>query len=264
MQSEWPFGKDELGRWLVPVKLVVADYEENARNGGQRPASGYAGVAELAQELRRGGSLVHPVTLGYEDGRYYLAAGFRRYDAAVLVGWETVPAQIAAMGLAERRACNLRENRSRRDTSTYDLALGFDRLAGVLSIGEIAKKTGYTLEYVRQLLTQKRALAPELVALWRAGDARLDTHRRRVLARLATSEQLAVFGLAKSKARGLPRIRKRMRKRLEIESWRKFLNGKLQRQTPSRQMFVLGLEYVLGLVSEDFVVEKLRLQAKPT
>ena len=78
----YSFPMDALGRYLVPLDLIVVDYGENARNHGQRPAMGYAGVGELTAELKRGGELIHAVTLGDDplDRRLHLAAGFQIGD----------------------------------------------------------------------------------------------------------------------------------------------------------------------------------------
>ena len=46
----YPFPTDALGRYLVPLRIIVVDYAENTRDHGRRPVYGYAGVAELVAE----------------------------------------------------------------------------------------------------------------------------------------------------------------------------------------------------------------------
>lgn len=263
----YPFPPDALGRYLVPLPIIVVDYAENARNHGQRPENGYADVAELAAEFKRGGEMIHSVTLGEDplDHHLYLAAGFRRYDAAKLAGWESLPAQIKPMDRAERRAFNLRENRNRKDTSSYDVALGFARLRNEehKSVVEIAAATGYTIAYVGELLSQLRELHPTLLNLWRMNDARLRTHTRRQLVRmkLSAEQQLDHFGLgAKRLQQRTPSMRRHPPARAHIKAILDQLGHAQNRMRHKRRFATTLLRWFLWGEHEDRVLAELGLK----
>lgn len=263
----YPFPLDALGRYLVPVPIIVVDYAENARNHGQRPEHGYPGVAELAAEFKRGGEMIHAVTLAEDplDQRLHLAAGFRRYDAATLAGWESLPAQIKPMDRGERRAFNLRENRNRKDTSSYDVALGFARLRKEQrkSVAEIAAATGYTVAYVGELLSQLRELHPTLLNLWRMNDARLRTHTRRQLVRmkLPAEQQLDHFGLgAKKLQQRTPSVRRHPPARAQVKAILDQLGHAQNRMSHKRRFATTLLRWFLWGEHEERVLAELGLK----
>ncbi|MDI6906415.1 MAG: ParB/RepB/Spo0J family partition protein [Thermoanaerobacterales bacterium] len=85
-------------------------------------------LAELAATIRQVG-LIQPVVVTPDDtGRYRLVAGERRWRAARLAGWTTIPAIVRMFSSEEEAQAALIENLQRRDLDPLEEAQAFKKL----------------------------------------------------------------------------------------------------------------------------------------
>lgn len=127
-------------------------------------------LRRLVESMSRDG-LFNPVTVQRDphiEGRYILLAGSQRLHAAAELGWRTIRASVVECeGPCDAHMVNLLENLSRRDLSTWELASALEHMQGLgLSVNELAKRTGYTEQYVYQLLSYLKVPLP-IVEAWR-------------------------------------------------------------------------------------------------
>jgi len=101
-------------------------------------------LEELAASLVESGLIQPVVVRAIGPARYSLLAGERRWRAAHLAGWETIPALIReAASDAEALALMLAENLQRADLTAIEQARAFARLQELgVSQTEIARRTG--------------------------------------------------------------------------------------------------------------------------
>jgi ParB/RepB/Spo0J family partition protein len=130
----------------------------------------------LVESISREGML-NPITVQRDphlEGRYILLAGSRRLHAAAELGWRTIRASVVECeGPCDAHMVNLLENLGRRDLSTWELASALEHMQGLgLSVNELAQRTGYTEQYVYQLLSFLKISLP-IVEAWRQRHALL-------------------------------------------------------------------------------------------
>lgn len=112
----------------------------------------FAGIENLAESLKESGQAVPVLVRKHHDG-YMLIHGERRYQAATLLGWETIRAEIMDVKPEEARWLSLSENVQRQDLTPIEEAEAFQSLIhdGVKQ-KEIAQRIGKDRSYIAQKL----------------------------------------------------------------------------------------------------------------
>jgi ParB/RepB/Spo0J family partition protein len=103
----------------IRIELIDRDAEQ--------PRQYFDDIAlrELADSMSANG-LAQPILLRPVDGgRYVIVHGERRYRAAKLLGWSTIPAQVRQMTIEEARVLALIENVQRADLSPIEEARAY-------------------------------------------------------------------------------------------------------------------------------------------
>ena len=85
------------------------------------------GLAELAESMKTCG-LLQPITVRSWNGRYMVIVGERRFRAAQLLGWETIPCLLRDVTDEDVRRLQLLENVTRRDLNVVEEAQAYLRL----------------------------------------------------------------------------------------------------------------------------------------
>lgn len=95
-------------------------------------------IAALADSMQEYG-LQQPISVRDAKGRFHLTSGLRRFHAAKLLGWATIPAFVRNVGADQAYLVDLVENLQREDLSPEEEAD---------ALGELIRARGWTLEQV--------------------------------------------------------------------------------------------------------------------
>lgn len=144
-------GKTRENVHMIDVMDIVAGV------GQPRKSFDEDGILRLADSINRHG-FIHPLTVRRVDGgrgyKYELIAGERRYRAALLAGFDTVPCTVK--DLSDEAACELAvvENLIREDLNIFEQAEAFRRLTAEhgLSQAELAQRVGLSQSAVANKL----------------------------------------------------------------------------------------------------------------
>lgn len=144
----------------------------NAHANNVRRSMDPVELAQLKDSLQRYGLLepivVEPIPGKRAGHRYQLIAGFRRYQAAKALGWESIPARVIDRTLSnrERVAVQLTENLQRESMRVRDIVTSVQTLRDDnLSMSEIASLLGLGVSTVR-LYSQLGELLAQYPKLW--------------------------------------------------------------------------------------------------
>jgi ParB family chromosome partitioning protein len=88
---------------------------------GNRIRREIGNIEDLKDSMSRHG-LLQPIVI---DGEYNLIAGFRRYKAARLLGWDSIEARMVDTGSKKDRiSMEMEENTVRRDLTSEEIGRG--------------------------------------------------------------------------------------------------------------------------------------------
>lgn len=165
--------REALGRG---IKALIPDVEEEARGqvtevpvdrvraGKHQPRENVDPQAlnELARSMQEKG-LVQPVVVRTVEEGYELIVGERRWRAARLAGYQTIPALIREVGDREALEMALVENTQREDLNPMEEANAYQCLAEEFDLthDEIAVRLGKERSYVSNVLRLHKL--PEIV-----------------------------------------------------------------------------------------------------
>ncbi len=168
-----------------------------------RRASDEARLKELAGSIRANG-IIQPVLLRtVETGRYELVAGERRWRAAKLAGFESIPALVRDLSDAQSLELALVENLQREDLGPLERAGGYQDYIHTfnVSIEELAERLGESRANIANYVRLLR-LATEIQELITAGQLEMgqarallgieDPQRQLAIARMAARRKLSV------------------------------------------------------------------------
>lgn len=177
----------------IRIEAVQASF------GNDRTVFADEGLRELAESMAANG-LAQPITVrrvseNGQAGAYQIIAGERRFRAARLLGWETIPAIVQKYDDRQAGAVMLAENTARVDLNPIEEGGAFQRrLDQGWTVGEVAKAAGKSAVYVqfRVKLLALRAEVRDLVATGQMpigyaqilADADLDPNRQTIAVRL--------------------------------------------------------------------------------
>jgi ParB/RepB/Spo0J family partition protein len=105
----------------------------------RRPVRRFLGdIAALADSMQEYG-LQQPISVRQVNGRFQLTSGLRRFNAAQLLKWSTIPAFVRNVDADQAYLVDLVENLQREDLSPEEEAD---------ALGELIRARGWTLEQV--------------------------------------------------------------------------------------------------------------------
>ena len=85
-------------------------------------------IDQLAESIRNQGILQPLLVIPRENGRYTIAAGERRWRAAMKAGMKTVPCLVREMSASQQMEVALIENLQREDLNPMEVASGIRAL----------------------------------------------------------------------------------------------------------------------------------------
>ncbi|MCA1032301.1 nucleoid occlusion protein [Bacillus timonensis] len=95
-------------------------------------------ISELALTIRTHGIIQPIVVREFEDGKYELIAGERRWRAVQSLGWEKIPAIIKNFNDAETASVALIENLQREELSSIEEAVAYAKLLEIHNLTQEA------------------------------------------------------------------------------------------------------------------------------
>jgi ParB/RepB/Spo0J family partition protein len=180
----------------VPLSLIDVDYSFNVRRKHDQVSKGedgkdlkveaYRGIEDLAADMKRDGQITPVLVRSQANGRYFLVAGFRRYDAASSLGWQGIDALVRDMDDLRAAILNAKENTSRDGLTIYELAtrcaelqdkygLTQARIASEFAAGTDYRGEGMSRSYIGNLIRCVKNLHPTILEAWRNDDPNLTT-----------------------------------------------------------------------------------------
>lgn len=180
---------DSLTSQNVPSSINEVDLSLIHANPSQpRHEFDEQALEELAESIRNIG-IIQPITLRQEeDGTYMIIAGERRYRAAQLAGFESVPAYIRRVSDDAVMEMALIENIQREDLNAIEVALAYKQLQARnnLTQDELAQRMGKSRATVANFMRLLRLPAEIQLAL---KDRRLSMGHARALLSIEDAEQ---------------------------------------------------------------------------
>jgi len=116
--------KDDKNIIQVPVDDIVLEKGANPRQTFDRER-----LTNLAQSMKHVG-LMNPLTVRLKDGKYYLVAGERRYKAAKIAGFKTVPVQIKTYTDGQATYARFTENAQQEKLNPIEFAQSLQGMIG--------------------------------------------------------------------------------------------------------------------------------------
>lgn len=125
-------------------KLVELEIEKIVRDEEQpRKEFDEGAIRALSESIKEHGVL-QPIVVTYEDGKYKIVAGERRWRASRMAGLKKIPAIVRTLDSQNRLELSIIENAQREDLNAVELATAYAKLKTQfnMSTAEIAKKVG--------------------------------------------------------------------------------------------------------------------------
>ncbi|MDO4611376.1 MAG: ParB/RepB/Spo0J family partition protein [Candidatus Saccharibacteria bacterium] len=110
-------------------------------------------IDALASSIKEHGVL-QPIVVTYEDGKYKIVAGERRWRASKLAGLEKIPAIVRTLDSQNRLELSIIENAQREDLNAIELATAYAKLKNQFNLTskDIATKVGKTEASIQSTL----------------------------------------------------------------------------------------------------------------
>lgn len=181
------------------VEVKVEDLQPNPYQ--PRKTFSEESLGELAASIREHG-IIQPVVVIQREGRYFLAAGERRWRASQRLGLETIPAFVKEFTDKELMEIALIENLQREDLNPLDTALAYQKLLEEFSLTqeELGKRLGKSRVAITNTLRLLN-LSPEVQdyvsrETISAGHARALLGLKEAAAQISVAAQIAEEGLS--------------------------------------------------------------------
>lgn len=157
----------------IPLNLIDADPNQPRKHFDAMA------IDELAQSIEANGLAV-PILVRPAGERFVIVHGERRYRAATLLGWETIPANVRDIDPDAASWLALVENVQRADLSPVEEAIAYqERIAQGMTQTELAKRIGKTQSYIAQKLRLLKL--PDPVRFYLDQKAISEGHARQLL-----------------------------------------------------------------------------------
>ena len=177
----------------TPVLLPLSAISET-RVTNIRIQEDEAALAGLRDSLQRDGQLQEIVVVAdrHREDHYSIVAGFRRYHAAVALGWLKIRAIVLAAGTDDQELhfLNAIENAQRFKLSGFEIAsrAQFMRDKYCTDLAEYARRLGLSDSRVQNLVRYLEHLPQDVLKAWRDGDPLLTDHMLGRLAKMPLEE----------------------------------------------------------------------------
>lgn len=149
-------------------------------------------IKELAETIQEHGLLQPIILREYEEGKYEIIAGERRYRAISELGWERVPAIVEKMNDKETASLALIENLQREQLSSVEEAQAYRDLMDLnhLTQTTLAKGMGKSQSFVANKLRLLKLISPVQNAIL---DKRISERHGRAMLELSDDQQRDVL-----------------------------------------------------------------------
>lgn len=170
----------------VPLKQIVPNRYQPRQVFDQHA------IQELAHTIEEHGLLQPIVLREYEDGKYEIIAGERRFRAMTLLNWTKTPAIVEQLDDQETASLALIENLQRSQLNPLEEAQAYKRLMDLNHLTQLAlaKGMGKSQSFVANKLRLLQLIPPVQNAIL---DHKITERHGRALLSLDASEQRAVL-----------------------------------------------------------------------
>ncbi|EQA71922.1 ParB/RepB/Spo0J family partition protein [Leptospira noguchii] len=127
-------------------------------------------VSDLVESMKRLG-LIEPIVVRKSGKKYQIVAGERRYQAAKILKWNTIPAIETSASEDKCFEMALAENEKRKSLNPWEVgrAIQFLRKEKKKTAEEVSKILGFTERYVKQLSSIARLDQKSVADLIKSG-----------------------------------------------------------------------------------------------
>lgn len=139
------FGGEESSKKEIQLSDILTNPE-------QPRVFGKEDVGDLVESMKRLG-LIEPIVIRKSGKKFQIVAGERRYQAAKVLGWKSIPAIETDASEDRCYEIALAENEKRKSLNPWEIgkAIQFLRKERKKTAEEVGKILGYTERYVKQL-----------------------------------------------------------------------------------------------------------------
>ncbi|EMO52232.1 ParB/RepB/Spo0J family partition protein [Leptospira noguchii] len=157
------FGEKESSKAEIQLSDIVP-------NPYQPRVFGKEEVSDLVESMKRLG-LIEPVVVRKSGKKYQIVAGERRYQAAKILKWNTIPAIETSASEDKCFEMALAENEKRKSLNPWEVgrAIQFLRKEKKKTAEEVSKILGFTERYVKQLSSIARLDQKSVADLIKSG-----------------------------------------------------------------------------------------------
>ncbi|WP_061247122.1 ParB/RepB/Spo0J family partition protein [Leptospira noguchii] len=157
------FGEKESSKAEMQLSDIVP-------NPYQPRVFGKEEVSDLVESMKRLG-LIEPIVVRKSGKKYQIVAGERRYQAAKILKWNTIPAIETSASEDKCFEMALAENEKRKSLNPWEVgrAIQFLRKEKKKTAEEVSKILGFTERYVKQLSSIARLDQKSVADLIKSG-----------------------------------------------------------------------------------------------
>ncbi|MCG6169836.1 ParB/RepB/Spo0J family partition protein [Leptospira sp. FAT2] len=157
------FGEKESSK----TEIALSDISPNPT---QPRVFGREDVSDLVESMKRLG-LIEPIVVKKQGKKYQIVAGERRYQAARILKWNTIPSIETSASEERCFEMALAENEKRKSLNPWEVgrAIQFLRKEKRKTADEVAKVLGFTERYVKQLSSIARLDQKSVADLLKSG-----------------------------------------------------------------------------------------------
>ncbi|WP_016752221.1 ParB/RepB/Spo0J family partition protein [Leptospira kirschneri] len=157
------FGEKESSKAEIQLSDIVP-------NPSQPRIFGKEEVSDLVESMKRLG-LIEPIVVRKSGKKYQIVVGERRYQAAKILKWNTIPAIETSASEDRCFEMALAENEKRKSLNPWEVgrAIQFLRKEKRKTAEEVSKILGFTERYVKQLSSIARLDQKSVADLIKSG-----------------------------------------------------------------------------------------------
>ncbi|TGK38388.1 ParB/RepB/Spo0J family partition protein [Leptospira gomenensis] len=157
------FGEKESSKTEIQISDIVP-------NPTQPRVFGREDVSDLVESMGRLG-LIEPIVVRRSGKKYQIVAGERRFQAAKMLKWNTIPSIETSASEEKCFEMALAENEKRKSLNPWEVgrAIQFLRKERKKTAEEVAKVLGFTERYVKQLSSIARLDQKSVADLIKSG-----------------------------------------------------------------------------------------------
>lgn len=157
------FGEKESSKAEIPLSDI-------APNPTQPRVFGKEEVSDLVESMKRLG-LIEPIVVRKSGKKYQIVAGERRFQAAKILKWNSIPAIETSASEDRCFEMALAENEKRKSLNPWEVgrAIQFLRKEKRKTAEEVSKVLGFTERYVKQLSSIARLDQKSVADLIKSG-----------------------------------------------------------------------------------------------